>query len=913
MNRYKLLSVIFVLVLALLLAACGGSEATPKDQTTPSSTSSTDTSTETSAGKLEILEATFAHGLDDNMGPVDPGNQFQPDETVYLSIKLKGKPKEGVVSARFMYGDQEIAEASVDLAEAWKEEGLIFAIGGNTQVGFTLSHDQPFPPGDEYVAKVYLNGKPVDTYAFEVVGENASAPAETEGTTSLEILEATFAHGLDDNMGPVDPGNQFQPDETIYLSIKLKGKPKEGVVSARFMYGDQEIAKASVDLAEAWKQEGAVFAIGGNAQVGFTLTHDQPFPVGDAYKAEVYLNGELAETYPFQVVGEGGSATTPSGEHTVTIHALWYATDASGKAFGGVSPVRVSVRPSQNKELRVGFFEEEVGGLGPMWRAAGWTAVVVASQLLGIDPRDYEFAYSVGGRIDGPSAGAYMTVATLAALQGHDVAPDIFMTGTINPDGTIGPVGGIPQKIEGAAENGARMVLIPAGLRYDYDAATGKQVDVVEKGRQLGVEVREVSTIFDAYQLLTGQPLPRPQVTGGSPELPPRAFDRTRAKAQEWMARYQDARGRFNSLAPEIVNFFSDEIANVDQAAVRADSALQQGLAAVAYSRAVEATVQAQVLLLLGEMIQRYAATQDVQSLADYLIATQSTLTEQEAVLDLLQTENPRSASDYVALFDAYTSIGQAQGLIVLANDAIQKLVNNAANMSDEDFIGQLMEISAYYVLAKDFVQLARDSVDIGFGYGQEQEIPQERIDAMAELLRHASDANLDYFDSVIVQDLADAWSIHPNVARQLLMSYDWSYLFVEAASAGVEALSAGLGDPAEATRLKLGSSVSNYALTSALLAKHYALGAQLDQDGNIVAISRERALADMLDLADQRARELIALNGDDVPVMAVLYYENARLERQGGPEEQLSALQDYWSAATLATVQAYLSGRFGQ
>ena len=908
----RIAQLISLMTLIFLLVACGGGEgASEPVASTADAPAPTPRSDETAS--LEILEAAFAHGLDDNMGPVDPGNQFQPDETVYLSITLKGKPKEGVVSARFMYGDQEIAEASVDLAEAWKEEGLIFAIGGNTQVGFTLTHDQPFPPGDDYKAKVYLNGKPAGEYAFEVVGENTSAPAEAEGTTSLEILEATFAHGLDDNMGPVDPGNQFQPDETIYLSITLKGKPKEGVVTARFMYGDQEIAKVSVDLADAWKEEGAVFAIGSNAQVGFTLTHDQPFPPGDEYKAEVYLNGDLAEVYPFQLVDETSGATTPSGEHTVTIHALWYATDASGKAFGGVSPVRVSVRPSQNKELRVGFFEEEVGGLGPMWRSAGWTAVVVASQLLGVDPRDYEFSYSVGGRIDGPSAGAYMTVATLAALQGHDVAQDIFMTGTINPDGTIGPVGGIPQKIEGAAENGARMVLIPAGLRYDYDAATGRQVDVVEKGRQLGLEVREVSTIFDAYQLLTGQELPRPQVTGGSPELPPRAFDRTRAKAQEWMARYQDARGRFNSLAPDIVDFFSDEIAAVDAAAVRADNALQQGLAAVAYSRAVEATVQAQVLLLLGEMIQRYAATEDVQTLADYLTATQSTLTEQEALLDLLQTENPRSASDYVALFDAYTSIGQAQGLIVLANDAIQNLVNNAANMSDEDFIGQLMEISAYYVLARDFVQLARDSVDIGFGYGQDQDIPQERIDAMAGLLRHAADANLDYFDSVIVQDLADAWNVHPNVAKQALMSYDWSYLFVEASSVGVEALSAGLSDPVETTRLKLGNSVSNYALTSALLARHYALGAQLDQDGNIVGITRERALADMLDLADQRARELIALNGDDVPVMAVLYYENARLERQGGPEEQLSALQDYWTAATLATVQAYLSGRFGQ
>ncbi len=804
MNRYKLSTLIFVLTLAFLLAACGGSEATPTatNPTTPSSTPSTDTSTDTSASKLEIIEATFAHGLDENMGPVDPGDTFKPDETIYLSIKLKGKPKEGVVTARFMYGDQEIAEASVDLAEAWAEEGLVFAIGGNAQVGFTLTHDNPFPPGDAYVAKVYLNGKPAGEHRFQVVGETSAA----ESTPQAQAGDAT-------------PSSSSRPTP----------------------------------------------------------------------------------------------ATATSEGHSVTIHALWYATDSSGKAIGGVSPVKVSVRPSQNKELRVGFFEEEVSGLGPMWRSAGWTAVVVASQLLGIDPRDYEFAYSVGGRIDGPSAGAYMTVATLAALQGHEVADDIFMTGTINPDGTIGPVGGIPQKVQGAAENGARMVLIPAGQRYDVDHNTGQAVDVVEVGKQAGVEVREVSTVFDAYEIITGQPLPRPRATGGTPQLPPRAFDRTRAKTQEWIARYQDARGRINSLAPEIVNVFSEELTSLDQSAQSADSALQQGLAAVAYSRAVEATVQAQVILLLGEMIQRYAATQDVSTLVDYLKATQSTLTEQDAVLELLRTEKPRSASDYVAIFDAYTSIGQAQGLIVLAQNAISQLVNNAGDMSEEDFLGQLMEISAYYVLAKDFVQLARDSVDIGFGYGQEQAIPQERIDAMTELLRHAADANLDYFESVIVDQVAEQWNVHPNVAKNMFMNYDWTYLFAEASNVGVDALAAGIHDPNVVTQLELGNSVSNYALTAALLAKHYALGAQLDQDGNIVRITRERALADMLDLADQRARDLIALNGDDAPIMAILYYENARLERQGDPEEQLSALQDYWSAATLASVQAYLSGKLGE
>ncbi|NOX60572.1 MAG: hypothetical protein GXP42_01275 [Chloroflexi bacterium] len=768
-------------------------------------------------------------------------------------------------------------------------------------------------------------------------GQEAEAPTEDGAQTSessvagLEILEATFAHGFDDEMGPIDPGNEFKPDETIYLSIKLKGNPKEGVVSARFMYGDQEIAEASVDIAEARAEQGLIFAIGGDTQVGFTLTPDEAFPPGDEYVAKVYLNGKPAGTYAFKVVGEAAALEpttapppaeeTPEAatgvkepvEHSVTIHALWYATDAAGKAIGGVSPVRVSVRPSQNKELRVGFFEEEVGGSGPMWRSAGWTAVVVASQLLGIDPRDYEFSFSVGGNIDGPSAGTYMTVATLAALQGHDVAQDIFMTGTINPDGTIGPVGGIPQKIEGAAANGANMVLVPAGLRYDVDGNTGELVDVVEVGERLGVEVREVSTVYDAYEILTGETLPRPQVSGGSPQLPPRAFDRTRAKAQEWLARYQDARGRINSLAPEIVAFFEQELAAADETANSADSALQQGLAAVAYSRAVNATVQAQMWLLLGEMIQRYAATEDLNSVVEYLTATQSTLAEKDAVLELLRTEQPRSASDYVALFDAYTSIGQAQGLVVLADSAIQQLVAEAGSMSEEDFLAKLMEISAYYVLAKDFVQLARDSVDIGFGYGTEQDIPQERIEAMSELLRHASDANLDYFESTIVNQVAEQWGVHPNVAKNMFMNYDWTYLFTIASDMGVNTLSAGLGDSVDAVRLELGNSISNYALSAALVAKHYALGAQLDQDGNITAITRERALADMLDLADQRARELIALNGDDVPVMAILYYENARLERQGGPEDQLAALQDYWTAATLASVQAYLSGLLGQ
>src|SRR3989304_3971404 len=162
-------------------------------------------------------------------------------------------------------------------------------------------------------------------------------------------------------------------------------------------------------------------------------------------------------------------------------------------ACGGPNPVPVPVGPSDGGELKVSFLESEVGGVGEMWKAAGWTGVALASLFLGVDPRQYEFAIDPGaGNIDGNSAGGVTTVGVLAAILGDDIPADAAMTGGINPDGTIGPVGGIPQKIGGAAQEGMSLVLIPAVQRFDVDLNTGEPVDLVELGTSLGLDIRPV-------------------------------------------------------------------------------------------------------------------------------------------------------------------------------------------------------------------------------------------------------------------------------------------------------------------------------------------------------------------------------------------------------------------------------------
>ena len=149
-------------------------------------------------------------------------------------------------------------------------------------------------------------------------------------------------------------------------------------------------------------------------------------------------------------------------------------------------------------------------------------AVSVASSLTGMDASSYDFFFVIktdAPIIGGPSAGAVMTVATIAALEGWELDNRTMMTGMINPDGSIGPVGGIKEKIDAAYSVGARRFLIPKGQTLVYTTVTRtirkggwikiiserELINVSEYARKkYGIEVIEVEDINDALYYFTG-------------------------------------------------------------------------------------------------------------------------------------------------------------------------------------------------------------------------------------------------------------------------------------------------------------------------------------------------------------------------------------------------------------------------
>jgi uncharacterized protein len=198
-------------------------------------------------------------------------------------------------------------------------------------------------------------------------------------------------------------------------------------------------------------------------------------------------------------------AVTSAEQEGVVVDIAVTITPGNGRVFISISP----------------YTEIDMQGSAQL-------AALTACDVLGIDFMKYNFFYTIEANapiVGGPSAGGVIAIATIAALKNLSIKSNVFMTGMIYPDGFIGPVGSIPQKLQAAAENGAKIFLIPKGQRVVYVtelieerrgpfiliSTRTKPIDVVEYGEQLGVKVREVGTVEDALVYYTGFSIAKPQ------------------------------------------------------------------------------------------------------------------------------------------------------------------------------------------------------------------------------------------------------------------------------------------------------------------------------------------------------------------------------------------------------------------
>jgi uncharacterized protein len=151
----------------------------------------------------------------------------------------------------------------------------------------------------------------------------------------------------------------------------------------------------------------------------------------------------------------------------------------------------------------------------------------IACNYLNIECDNFDFIYTIKASsaiIGGPSAGAAITVLTIAMLENLKLAENATITGTINSGGLIGPVGGVKEKIDAGIASGMRTILIPKGERFfkpleqqarnsifeilnttnnNSSNSSNETIDLIDYGTEKGAKIIEVSSIDDVLQAIS--------------------------------------------------------------------------------------------------------------------------------------------------------------------------------------------------------------------------------------------------------------------------------------------------------------------------------------------------------------------------------------------------------------------------
>jgi hypothetical protein len=161
--------------------------------------------------------------------------------------------------------------------------------------------------------------------------------------------------------------------------------------------------------------------------------------------------------------------------------------------------------------------------MGVVFQDAANTAVYVAQNRTGISlvGSDVIFSISAPGQVpavDGPSAGALMTLLVISAIENKPLNEDVTLTGTIDQDGNVGAIGGVVEKARAARDSGKSVILLPRAnanlLQYTQQTREYYGFNVIQQvpksvdaktyvEANIGVKVQYVDTIDDALRIAT--------------------------------------------------------------------------------------------------------------------------------------------------------------------------------------------------------------------------------------------------------------------------------------------------------------------------------------------------------------------------------------------------------------------------
>ena len=267
---------------------------------------------------------------------------------------------------------------------------------------------------------------------FNVIGENDGEPfIRIEGTTTYPVTGNLDMTTVRESGGP-------RGGLTFVEAIGAWFSTADAVVPRELIYPDDVTGE------QVRQRQAALFSTSESDAVGAALTYLN-IPVATEVVATAVLAdapaGEFFEPRD-AIVSIDGVAITETGQVVDTVRAKPIGSSFDFEIERSGEPVTFTIESAPN----------------PADPDTPYLGVTVG---LFFTP-DFEIDFTLQD-VGGPSAGLMFATGIVDKLTPEDLTAGGYVagTGTIDPEGKVGPVGGIRQKLAGARDAGAELFLMP--------------------------------------------------------------------------------------------------------------------------------------------------------------------------------------------------------------------------------------------------------------------------------------------------------------------------------------------------------------------------------------------------------------------------------------------------------------------
>lgn len=634
-----------------------------------------------------------------------------------------------------------------------------------------------------------------------------------------------------------------------------------------------------------------------------------------------FLSGCPAKTKP--ATPEPTVATPPAHEYpapaitsnnTVSVDVLAYR---QGEQIGVMFPAKITVGPNTDNEPNVSISGDLSGGLGSSWRAGVWMSAYQAATSVGRDLTDYAITSRGYGLVDGPSASALFTAGMMAAMMGVPIKTDFTMTGTVNPDGTIGPVGGIPNKFLAALQKGKKVLGYPVGQRFTQDHYTKQLVDLHALAEQAGGRAVETATIYDAYELLTGQAFPRPRpLSREQMNFSGNVFQRLQEHTESWSKIFAHYGNMWNEQKVQNVPEASRRMNTAVKFIKTAGDLLKEGSMAAAYDYAQRGGAWAFTSFWYARFL-RLAAQGNFEDIYKIILEFKKTEKKVQDQLQLLRIQRPATMDQLMAVISAYEQLieswAYAQNGAGLLGQAITNIKNMQKSPPKEDprelMFKWFYDTAFKYSLAEIKQTKAGNFLSFHSEPSAPYTINPVRLQQVAKIFLAAAQANLVYFEEIFVPQFVKALGKSPDIIKNILQSRIGKYLLAALCLRFPQfVLSEEWGrDAPETAFAQVAGSMGSYFNSSILITKYYSLELNIVDEimgkGSVDNIPRLKALVSMLGHAEKTVRINAALAqkyAGTIPTSARIFYHIGMTMKEMTPALKIKALEMFWRASML-------------